>query len=102
SSLLGVSCYPSLNAAPVPVGLAIIVSPAPAVPEVLEQCQAAGVKAAIVLSTDFRDADPASAEVERLAGECLRRGSMRVLGLNSFGVVCPRPGFNASLAPAMA
>ncbi len=124
SSLLGVSCYPSLNATPAPVELAIIAAPAPAVPEALEQCQAAGVKAAIVLSTDFRDpgvwagglggrfahrpqdapdaVEPTGPEVERLARECLRRGSMRVLGLNSFGVVCPRTGFNASLAPAMA
>jgi acetyltransferase len=102
SSVLGVRSYTSLREAPAPVDLAIVATSALAVPAILEQCQAAGVKGAVVLSTDFRDAEPAVANVERRIGECLRRGSMRVLGLNSFGVVCPRSGFNATLAPALA
>src|SRR5262245_35278079 len=101
-SLLGVRSYPSLGATPAPVELAIVAAPAPAVPEVLEQCQAAGVKGAVVLSPDFRDAQRAGAEVERRAAECLQRGPMRVLGLGSFGVVCPRTGLNATLTSGVA
>src|SRR5262245_12603425 len=64
-SVLGVRAYPGLPAVPSPVELAIIATPAPTVPDLLAECQAAGVKAAIVLSAGFGDSGPAGAELER-------------------------------------
>jgi acetyltransferase len=92
SSVLGVRAYPHLAAVPRPVDLAIVVTPAPTVPDILAQCLAANVRAAIVLS----DSGPASADLECRVQEIVRAGSMRVLGLGSFGVACPRTGFSAT------
>jgi acetyltransferase len=95
-SVLGIRAYPSLDALPEAVDLAVVVTPAPTVPDILAGCLAAGVKTAIVVSTGFGDSGPAGAELERRVREVLRPGSMRVLGLGSFGVACPRTGFNAT------
>src|SRR5262249_38455791 len=100
-SVLGVKAYTSLDALPYPAELAIVATPAPAVPDVLAECLAARVKAAIVLSGGFGESGSASAGVERQVRERLRGGPMRVLGMNSFGVACPRTGFNATCAPGM-
>jgi acetyltransferase len=101
SSVLGIRAYPTLAALPEAVDLAVVLSPAPTVPDVLRHCLDAGVKAAIVLSAGLGDSGPAAADLEQRARRVLRSGSMRVLGLGSFGVACPRTGFNATRARDM-
>ncbi|MFO0929508.1 MAG: acetate--CoA ligase family protein [Gemmataceae bacterium] len=101
SSLLGVRAYPRLTEVPGPVELAIVASPAAAVPDVLAECGEAGVKAAIVLSPGFGECGPVAGELEGRIRDRLRGGAMRVLGVSSFGVACPRSGFNATCAPVM-
>jgi acetyltransferase len=91
--VLGIRAYPGLDALPEAVDLAVVATPAPTVQDILAQCLAAGVKTALVVSAGFGD------EQQRHIREVLRPGSMRVLGLGSFGVACPRSGFNATCAP---
>src|SRR5689334_13703672 len=43
-SVLGVKAYPRLAALPQPVDLAVIVTPAPTVPGLIDECVEAGVK----------------------------------------------------------
>jgi acetyltransferase len=100
-SVLGVRAYPDLAAAPSPPELAIVATPALTVPDILARCQTAGVKAAIVLSAGFGDSDSAGADLERRARESLQGGPMRLLGMNSFGIVHPGTGFNATFAPSL-
>ncbi len=95
-SVHGVKAYPNLAALPEPAELAIVATPAVTVPDILGECRASGVRAAIVLSAGFGDSSPAGAELERQLRESLRGGAMRVLGVNSFGVACPRTGLNAT------
>lgn len=68
-----------------PVDLAIIASPAPTVPAVLEDCGQAGLKAVVVISSGFSEAgNPAGEdEIRRIA----RRHGMRVVGPNCAGIV---------------
>jgi acetyltransferase len=99
--VLGIKTYPQLQMVPGPVDLAIIATPAPAVPDIISECQAAGVKGAIVLSAGFGECGPDGFELEEQIKLRLRGGSLRVLGPNSLGVACPRTGLNASFAPAM-
>src|SRR5260370_41719048 len=58
-SVLGIKAYAGITAVAEPVDLAVIVTPAPAVPAVVGECIEAGVKAAIVISAGFREARPA-------------------------------------------
>src|SRR5262249_13568822 len=93
--------YPHLEAVPAAVDLAIVATPAPTVAGILAQCEAAGVKGAIILSAGFQECCPDGAALQRQLRKQLRPGGLRVLGPNSMGVVCSRTGFNATFAPAM-
>ncbi len=48
ASVLGIKAYPSISAVPEKVDLAVVVTPAQAVPGVIGECVEAGVKGAIV------------------------------------------------------
>jgi acetyltransferase len=96
----GVHAYPRLADVPAPVDLAVLATPAAATRGVLEECAAAGVRGAVVLSDGFREGDAARAELHAWIKEPARRGPLRVLGPNSMGVAFSGTGFNATFAPA--
>lgn len=100
-SALGIKAYPHLSEVPVPVELAILATPASTVPDILDECAAAGVRGAILLSDAFRGGHPSRTALEHQIQELAHRGVMRVLGPNSMGVACSRSGFNATFAQAM-
>src|SRR5262249_53350587 len=101
AGVLGVKAYPSLEAVPLPIDLAVVATPAATVPGIIGECVAAGVKGAIILSAGFRECGPAGAELEQQIVAHLRHGKLRVLGPNCLGVACPRTGINATFARAM-
>ena len=52
-NILGIKAYPGIQDLPDQIDLAIIVTPAPTVPGIIEECVEAGVKGAIVISAGF-------------------------------------------------
>ena len=54
-TVLGHKTYPSIGAAPSPVDLAIIVTPAATVPGLVAECAAAKVPAVIIISAGFKE-----------------------------------------------
>src|ERR1700722_2243363 len=54
SSVLGLEAFPSIQAVPTPVDLAVIATPAAAVPQVVKECAETGVKGAVIISAGFR------------------------------------------------
>ncbi|RIK75820.1 acetyl CoA synthetase subunit alpha [candidate division KSB1 bacterium] len=101
-SVLGLTAYPRVTQAPGPIDLAIIATPAPTVTGLVGDCAAAGVRAAIILSADFqRRTDDATALEQEVLAQA-RRGSMRIIGPNSVGVMRPHTKLNATYARAMA
>ena len=102
SSVLGVKAYPDLAAIPDPVELAVIVTPAPSVPGIIEECVAAGVRGAIIISAGFKETGPAGVALESQILETARRGGMRLIGPNCLGVMNPLNGFNATFAAGIA
>jgi acetyl coenzyme A synthetase (ADP forming)-like protein len=68
-----------------PVDLAIIVSPTPTVPDVLEECGRAGVKAAVIITAGFSEVgnDAGEEEVKRVA----QKHGIRFAGPNCAGIV---------------
>ena len=99
-SVLGVHCYASVADLPEPVDLAVIATPAPGVPEVVEACVAAGVRAAIVISAGFREVGAEGAALEGRLHDAVRGSGLRLLGPNCLGLMNPRIGLNASFAPS--
>ena len=101
-SILGLKAYPSLADLPEQVELAVIVTPAPTVPDLVEECVANGVRAAIIISAGFKETGPAGVELERRILETARRGQVRIIGPNCLGVMNPIGGFNATFAAGIA
>jgi acetyltransferase len=102
ASVLGIKAYPDLAAVPAQVDLAIVITPAPTVPDVIAECAAAGVSGAIIISAGFRETGTAGAELEQRVLDQARRGNIRLLGPNCLGVMRPHGGLNAALAGSMA
>lgn len=101
-SVLGIKAYPSIDAVPEPVDLAVVVTPAPTVPGIIRECAGAGVRSAIVISAGFKECGEAGEELERQILVEARRGKMRIIGPNCLGVMSPLSGLNATFASTMA
>ncbi len=101
-NILGLKAYPSLADAPDAVELAVIVTPSPSIPGVIDECVAAGVRGAIIISAGFKEIGPEGEELERQVLERARRGGIRVVGPNCLGVMNPINGLNATFAAGMA
>jgi acetyltransferase len=80
SSVRGVPCYASLGQLPQPVDLAVIATPARTVPEVIEQCGKAGIRAAVVITAGFSEAGPEGRALERAVLDNARRHRLRLPG----------------------
>ncbi|HTW93576.1 MAG TPA: bifunctional acetate--CoA ligase family protein/GNAT family N-acetyltransferase [Tepidisphaeraceae bacterium] len=101
-SILGIKAYPDIKAVPERVDLAVVVTPAASVPQVIGQCADAGVRAAIVISAGFRELGQAGLALEHRVLEQARRGGMRIIGPNCLGVMNPLTGLNATFAKGIA
>jgi acetyltransferase len=102
SSILGIRAYPSIRALPEPVDLAVIVTPAATVPDVVDECIAAGTRGVIVISAGFKEVGPEGVALERRILQSARAAGIRVIGPNCLGVMRPNYGLNATFAAAIA
>ncbi len=102
AEVLGFPCYPNIGAIPEKVDLAVVVTPAPTVPAVIQECVEAGARSAIVISAGFRERGPEGAQLELQIQTKLRRGTMRLVGPNCLGMMNPSLGLNATFAADIA
>jgi acetyltransferase len=102
SSVLGIKAYPGILQVPETVELAVVVTPAQGVPQVIHECGMAGVKAAIVISAGFKELGPPGLELEHQLLKEARQYNMRVVGPNCLGLMSPITGVNATFARGMA
>jgi acetyltransferase len=101
-SVLGIKAYPNISSVPEKVDLAVIITPAQVIPNVIRECGENGVKAAIVISAGFKELGPQGAQLERQLLEEARKGGVRIIGPNCLGVMSPPTGLNATFARGMA
>ncbi|MDH5244320.1 MAG: CoA-binding protein, partial [Chloroflexota bacterium] len=102
SSVLGVKAFPSLEAIPDAVDLAVIVTPAASAPGLMAECAAKGVRGVIIISAGFREVGEEGAALERQVLAEARAAGIRVVGPNCLGVMNPVGGLNATFAAGMA
>lgn len=95
-SILGLTCYPDIRQVPDPVDLAVIIIPAPAVPEALEACGERGIHAAIIISGGFKEVGPEGAALEKICLEIARKHHMRLIGPNCVGTLNLYTGLNTT------
>ncbi|HVY50675.1 MAG TPA: bifunctional acetate--CoA ligase family protein/GNAT family N-acetyltransferase [Devosia sp.] len=98
--VLGLKCYGKIADLPEPPDIAVIMTPAPAVPDIVRDLGARGTRVAVVLSAGATVANG----LRQSMLEAARPSGLRVIGPNTIGLLSPRVGLNASfthLAPAM-
>lgn len=86
-----IQAYPSVEAIPHPVDLAMIVVPRDHVLDAAEACGRKGVKGIVVISSGFREVGPRGVERERKLVEICRSTGMRMVGPNCMGILNTDP-----------
>jgi acetyltransferase len=92
----GLPCYASIADVPDPVDLAVIVLPAPLTPPVLKACGRRGLKAAIIISSGFKETGPEGAAVEAECAAIAGDYGMRLIGPNCLGTMDLSTGLNTT------
>jgi len=99
--IAGIPAYSSIADVPERVDLAVIpVWERSAVPDLLKQCIDTGIKAVVVVTQGFADADEEGRQLQDTISTMAREGGVRVLGPNSLGVANAFIGLNTSFVPS--
>jgi acyl-CoA synthetase (NDP forming) len=85
-----------------PLDLAVLCVPASVCPDVLEECAAVGIGAALICAGGFAEAGGAGVDHERRLREVASSTGIRLLGPNTSGFFVPATGLLASFVPGVA
>ena len=101
TEIAGLAVYPSLRSVPGPVDLALIAVPPDAVLDVIDDCAAKLVTAAILITAGFAETGGSGTSLEQLVREKVHRHGIRLIGPNCFGLMNPDPAvrLNATYTP---
>jgi len=96
-SILGYTCYPALTEVVGDVELIVIAVPANIVPDIMEDAEEKGVKAAAIISSGFSEIG--EDELEERVKAVAQRAGIRVLGPNCLGVYDSYTGVDMLFLP---
>ncbi|MCL6639219.1 MAG: acetate--CoA ligase family protein [Firmicutes bacterium] len=91
--ILGVKVYPSVTDLPEVVDLAVISTPRGAVPGIVRECVAKGIKAVIIIGQGFADGDEEGKRMQEEIMASIRGTETRIAGPNTLGVANAYAGF---------
>ena len=94
--ILGMKCFPDISEVPDPVDLAVIMIPAPYVPETLDACGKRGLKAVTIISGGFKEVGGEGVVLEEKCVEIARSFGIRLIGPNCVGTMGLENGFNTT------
>ncbi len=96
----GLPAFRSVGELPEPVDLAVVATPANGVVEVARDCAGAGVRALVVITSDFAESGAEGAARQQDLLAVCRQSGMRLVGPNCFGVLNNDPDvrLNATFA----
>ena len=97
----GLKCYKTIAEVGVPIDLAVVIIPARAVVGALEECAAAGVKNAVIISSGFAEEGGDSAAMQDQIVELAKRTGMRVSGPNAEGFMSEVQKVAATFSPTV-
>ena len=86
-TILGVKAYKSILDVKDPVDMAIIIVPAQAVPQAIEECCSKGIKYVIIETAGFAEIGEAGKQAQDRIKEIIREKGCRILGPNCSGVI---------------
>src|SRR5881227_1496401 len=97
----GLKFYRSIADIGAPIDLAIVIIPARAVLSALEQCAAAGVKNAVIISSGFAEEGGDSAAMQDAIVALAKRTGMRISGPNAEGFLSEVQKVAATFSPTV-
>ena len=97
----GLKCYPSISEVGAPIDLAVVIIPARAVLGALEQCVAAGVRNAVIISSGFAEEGGDSAAMQAEIAALAKRSGMRISGPNAEGFLSEVQKVAATFSPTV-
>jgi acetyltransferase len=102
-TIAGLAAAPDVAHLPVVPDLAVVCTPARAVPQVIADVAAKGTRAAIVITAGLaRECTPDGRTLQQAMLDAARPHLLRILGPNCVGLLVPALGLNASFAHASA
>jgi len=101
-AVFGIPCYPDVKSLPKIPDLAVIMTPARTVPQVVRECGEAGIHGIIIMSAGFKEAGKEGKELEsQVKAEKAKFPDMRIIGPNCLGILVPGLSMNVSFANGM-
>src|SRR3981081_3522267 len=97
----GLKCYQTISDIGQPIDLSIVIIPARAVLPALEQCAAAGVKHAVIISSGFAEEGGDSAAMQDAIVALAKRTGMRISGPNAEGFYSQVQRVAATFSPTV-
>jgi acetyltransferase len=97
----GLKCFAAIADVRQPIDLAIVIIPAKAVLGALEQCAAAGVKNAVIISSGFAEEGGDSAAMQEAIVALAKRTGMRISGPNAEGFYSQVQRVAATFSPTV-
>lgn len=101
-AVMGIPCYPNITSLPKTPDLAVIMTPASQVADLIDECGNAGVNGVIIMSAGFKEAGEEGKKLEKKVKERIKNyPDLRVIGPNCLGIIVPRAKLNVSFANGM-
>jgi len=97
--ILGKKAYHNVRSVKEKIDLAVISTPREDTVNILKDCVAAKIKAAIVVNQGFADADGRGKEIQKEMTKIAKKEGIRILGPNTLGVLNNFTNFTTSFMP---
>ncbi|MFC1945733.1 acetate--CoA ligase family protein [Chloroflexota bacterium] len=100
-AVASVKTYSTVLDIPGEVEMAVIITPAPTVAGILEECGQKGVRGVVIISAHFGESGPEGIKRQQEIVKIARRYKMRMVGPNCMGVIntAPECNMNATFSP---
>ena len=101
-AVFGIPCYPDVKSLPKAPDLAVIMTAAKFVPQLVKDCGEAGINGLIIMSAGFKESGEEGKALEaQVKAEKAKFPDMRVIGPNCLGILVPGLNMNVSFADGM-
>lgn len=101
-AVLGIPCYPDVKSLPKIPDLAVIMTAARTVPQLIRECGEAGIHGVIIMSAGFKESGEEGKQLEaQVKAEASKFHDMRIIGPNCLGILVPGLNMNVSFAAGM-
>ncbi len=101
-AVFGIPCYPDVKSLPKVPDLAVIMTAAKTVPQLVRECGEAGIHGLIIMSAGFKEAgEEGKILEEQVKAEKAKFPDMRIIGPNCLGILVPGQSMNVSFANGM-